>query len=108
MYIAGRDTWRIEIDEPSVLRVALYIRDAESLPLIGNPEIPPLEPSPDVWPVWARRAPGPLEVVSGRYGIDRTAAANQWARWWRHLLDSGDTSLKELRPPKFSLFWRFP
>jgi hypothetical protein len=108
MYIAGRDTWRIEIDEPSVLRIALYIRDVEELPVEGEPEIPVLEPSPAVWPVWARRAPGPLEAVGDRYSIDKEAAANQWARWWRHLLDTGDTALKELRPPKFSLFWRFP
>jgi hypothetical protein len=108
MYIAGRDTWRIEIDEPSVLRVALYIRDVEDLPVVLDPEIPPLDPGPQIWPVWARRAPGPLEVISRRLLIDRDAAAAQWARWWRHLLDTGDVALKELRPPKFSLFWRFP
>jgi hypothetical protein len=108
MYIAGRDTWRIEIDEPSVLRIALYVRDVEHLPVDTGPEIPPLDPGPEVWPVWARRAPGPLEAVAERYGLDVAVAGSQWFRWWRHLLDAGDVALKELQPPRFSLFWRFP
>jgi hypothetical protein len=108
MYIAGRDTWRIEIDEPSLLRVALYIRDVENLPVDTDPAIPPLEPGPEIWPVWARRAPGPLELISHGHSLDRGAAAGQWVRWWNHLLDVGDTALKELRPPKFPAFSRVP
>lgn len=100
MFIAGRDTWRITIDEPTVLRLALYLRDVERLAVRTDPEIPPLDPGPRVWPVWAHRPRLPAQPL-GDDALDRAAAAEQWALWWAHLLPRGDAALGELRAPSF-------
>jgi hypothetical protein len=100
MYIAGRDTWRITIDEPTVLRLALYVRDVERLPAATDPAIPPLDPGPRTWPVWSHRprSPAPPMPVGA---VDRAAAAEQWTLWWNHLLPRGDAVLGDLRGPAF-------
>lgn len=100
MYIAGRDTWRITIDEPTVLRLALYLRDVERLPVRTDPELPPLDPGPLTWPVWAHRPLRPAPPMAPD-AVDRAAAAQQWTLWWNHLLPLGDAALGELRGPSF-------
>ena len=100
MYIAGRGAWRITIDEPTVLRMALYLRDIEGLAVQADPEIPPLDPGPHTWPVWAHRPLRPAPPLPGD-AVDRTAAAAQWALWWEHLLPLGDAALGELHGPSF-------
>ncbi len=100
MFIAGRDTWRITIDEPTVLRLALYLREVEQLPVRLDPPIPALEPGPRTWPVWARRPTHPALPLAAD-ALDRDAAAEQWALWWQHLLPLGDAALAELRGPAF-------
>lgn len=112
MLIAGTERWKVTITEPEVLRIALYIRDAAGLRPVTDPAIPPLDPPADLWPVWARR---PVEVSAaaprralGRREIDPEAAAEQWARWWRHCLDLGTSAIDELRPPQFPDFGQVP
>lgn len=100
MFIAGRGTWRITIDEPTVLRLALYLRDVERLPVRCDPQIPPLEPGPRTWPVWARRPLHPAATLDDP-SLDREAVAEQWVLWWNHLLRLGDAALGELRSPSF-------
>lgn len=100
MFIAGRGTWRIAIDEPVVLRLALYLRDVENLPVDTDPAIPPLDPAPGTWPVWARRPLHPATSLPPD-ALDRRAAAAQWVLWWDHLLPLGDAARGELRSPSF-------
>ena len=59
MFIAGTERWKITIAEPEALRIALYVRDVAGLHPVTDPQIPPLDPPADVWPVWSRR---PVEV----------------------------------------------
>jgi hypothetical protein len=100
MYIAGRDTWRITIDEPTVLRLALYVREVERLRVSTDPPIPPLDPGPRTWPVWSHRPRSPAPPMEAG-AVDRAAAGQQWALWWNHLLPQGDSALVELRGPAF-------
>lgn len=107
MYIAGSDTWRITIDEPSVLRIALYLRDVQDLSPHTEPEIPPLDPGPATWPVWARRPsnpapPLPMSAAEGQL------AADQWAQWWSLLLLDGGAAAQHLRAPSFPALVRLP
>lgn len=108
MFIAGRGNWRISIDEPAACRIALYLRDVEGLAVKTDPSIPPLEPPPRAWPAWARRPEHIAEPLGSTAGIDRIAAAGQWARWWRHLLQVGDAALAEMRPPSFAALSGLP
>jgi len=107
MYIAGRDTWRITIDEPTVLRLALYVRDVEHLRVATDPPIPPLDPGPRTWPVWSHRPRSPAPPIQAGT-IDRAAAGQQWALWWNHLLPRGDSALVELRGPAFHVLSGLP
>ncbi len=107
MFIAGRDTWRITIDEPSALRVALYIRDVQRLDARTNPAIPPLDPGPDIWPVWSgrpRRPAPPLPTDAA----GRRRAAEEWALWWAHLLPLADGGLGELAGDSLPALARLP
>ncbi len=108
MFITGRGTWRVAIDEPAALRLALYVRDIEDLPVEQDPPIPPLEPGPSRWPVWARRPARPAAALDRTADIDRVAAADQWARWWRHLLARPETTVAELGAPVFPAFAALP
>lgn len=107
MFIAGRQTWRISLDEPQVLRTALYIRDVAGLHPASDPAIPPLDPPPTVWPVWAGNRPAPPDLPP-LSEADRRAAEAQWIRWWDHLLARGFTAEDELQPPTFKAFAHLP
>ena len=107
MYIAGRGAWRITIDEPTVLRLALYLRDVERLAVRTDPEIPPLDPGPHSWPAWAHRPLHPAPPLPGD-AVDRAAAAQQWTLWWEHLLPLGDAALGELRGPSYAALAGLP
>lgn len=100
MFIAGRGTWRVTIDEPTVLRLALYLRDVEDLPVRTDPPLPPLDPAPRAWPVWTHRPMHPAPPLAPG-AFDRRAGAEQWTLWWEHLLPLGDAALGELRSPAF-------
>lgn len=113
MFIAGTERWKIVLDEPEALRIALYVRDVAGLEPVTVPAIPPLDPSVDVWPVWSRRpievqSPGGVKLRGGRR-IDLDTAAGQWARWWAHALREGPSvALDDLRPPNFPAFSAVP
>ncbi len=105
MLIAGTQRWKITITEPEALRIALYVRDVAGLEPVTVPEIPPLDPPADVWPVWSRR---PVEVQAtrgvkllGGRDVDVGIASGQWARWWRHALEVGASAIDDFRPPAF-------
>jgi hypothetical protein len=105
MFIAGTERWKITIAEPEALRIALYVREVAGLQPVTIPQIPPLDPPTDVWPVWSRR-PAPVEpagavrLLGGR-DVDVEIASGQWARWWRHALELGTEAIDDLRPPGF-------
>ncbi|GAA2005335.1 hypothetical protein JL107_04865 [Nakamurella flavida] len=98
MLIAGRDRWRIRLDEPAALQIALYVRDVAGLRPEIRPEIPALDPPATVWPVWVRRPSGTSRPAPT---VDPTSASEQWAGWWTHLLLSGQDGFGDLRPPAF-------
>ena len=104
MLIAGTERWKVTIVEPEALRIALYVRDIEGLTPTTHPDIPPLDPAVDVWPVWSRR-PQPLPATGSRLpggrDVDPLIAAGEWARWWRHALELGTSAIDELKPPGF-------
>ncbi len=105
MFIAGTQRWKVTIAEPEALRIALYVRDVAGLEPVTIPQIPPLDPPADVWPVWSRRpvevpASRGVELLGGR-NIDVAIASGQWARWWRHALEVGTSAIDDFRPPAF-------
>ncbi|WP_029136508.1 hypothetical protein [Nakamurella lactea] len=96
MYIAGRESWKISIDEPQVLRIALYLREVCALTPHTDPDIPPLDPPASAWPAWVRRPADPdLPELAP---LERAAASVQWTRWWNHALDIGAPALRDLAP----------
>jgi len=106
MFIAGTEWAKITIAEPEALRIALYIRDVAGLVPETDPDIPPMDPPADVWPVWFRRpvevpTGGGVKLLGGR-DIDLRIASAQWARWWTHTLEVGTTAMDDLRPPAFT------
>ena len=105
MFIAGTQRWKVTIAEPESLRIALYVRDVAGLEPVTVPEIPPLDPPADVWPVWSRRpvevpSAGGVKLLGGR-DVDVAIASGQWARWWRHALEVGPSAIDDFRPPAF-------
>jgi len=74
MQLAGTSSWRIGTDEPQLLLMALYVRDASGLRPQVDPNIPPLEPAV------------PLD---DRAAASNGAASLQWAGWWQKLLEGG-------------------
>lgn len=103
MYVAGRSHWKITLDNPRVLRVALYLRAAAGLTPPTRPEIPALETGITVWPVWARARAVQEPLALSRE--DLGAASIGWVRWWNHVLEEGATSwgeLTELGLPAFA------
>jgi hypothetical protein len=74
MQLAGTTSWRIGTDEPQLLLMALYVRDASGLRPQGDPNIAPLEPAV------------PLD---NRAAAFTRAASVQWAGWWHQLLEGG-------------------
>jgi len=74
MQLAGSTSWRIGTDEPQLLLMALYVRDAFGLRPQVDPNIPPLEP------------PVPLDDRASAFN---SVASVQWMGWWLQLLDAG-------------------
>ncbi|MET3808505.1 hypothetical protein ABIB25_005534 [Nakamurella sp. UYEF19] len=116
MYIAGTESCQISVDEPSVLAIALYLREAAGVAELATPDIPILDPSSSIWPAWARRPSIglPTGVRDAVYGdlppglVDREQVALEWTRWWRHLLLVGSAGEDDLRPPRFAAFQASP
>lgn len=106
MQIQGRKRWRILLDEPEILQVALYIRDIAGLKTESHPDLPPLDPSVRVWPTWVRR-PSVSAPAQPRQ-VDLVNAADEWSRWWTHLLFKEDAAKRELTPPNFASFAGVP
>ncbi|MDQ2849025.1 MAG: hypothetical protein M3Y77_22445 [Actinomycetota bacterium] len=106
MYVAGRESWKISIDEPQVLRIALYLRDIVGLAPRTVPDIPPLDPPPTAWPAWVRRPEEPAPVRLSE--VQREAASAQWALWWNEALAGGASALQELAQPSFKSFAQLP
>lgn len=106
MYVAGRESWKISIDEPQVLRIALYLRDIVGLAPRTVPDIPPLDPPPTAWPAWVRRPDEPAPVRLSE--VQREAASAQWALWWNEALARGASALQELSQPSFKSFAQLP
>jgi hypothetical protein len=74
MQLAGTTSWRISTDEPQLLVMALYVRDAAGLRPQIDPDIPALEPAvPD----------------DDKAASVKAAASVQWASWWQRLLEGG-------------------
>ena len=70
MQIAGRTSWRFEESDGGNLDRALFARDAARLEIPPAPDIPP-----------------PLSsTIDRQLAPPSTAAAGQWAVWWRGLI----------------------
>ena len=106
MFIAGTERWKITIAEPEALRIALYVRDVAGLEPVTGPEIPPLDPPADVWPVWSRRpvevqSAGGVRLLGGR-DVDLEIASGQWAGGGGTRCETGPSAMDDFRPPHFS------
>ena len=87
MQLAGTTSWKMGTDEPQSLLMALYVRDAAALRPRIDPDLPPLEP-----PVPLDQEQLPMTSV----------ASDQWADWWRQLLDGGGFWPDHKSPPDMS------
>lgn len=110
MYIAGSESSSISVDEPAILTIALYIREAAGLAGCTVPEIPLLDPSSQIWPVWGARPSNGLLVLPDPFtgALDREQTALEWQRWWRHILADGSSAMADLKPPRFPAFANTP
>jgi hypothetical protein len=87
MQLAGTTSWKMGTDEPQSLLMALYVRDAAGLRPRIDPDLPPLEPA-----VPFDREHHPMTSV----------ASDQWADWWRQLLEGGGFWPDHKSPPDMS------
>jgi hypothetical protein len=87
MQLAGTTSWKMGTDEPQSLLTALYVRDAAGLRPQVDPDLPPLEPAV------------PLDHELPRMA---SVASDQWADWWRQLLDGGGFWPDHMSPPDMS------
>src|SRR5487761_400312 len=87
MQLAGTTSWAISTDEPLMLLLALYVRDASGLHPHPELELPALEPDvlPDIGPA-----------------LPEGAAANQWEAWWHEILAGGGFWPEDLDPHDFA------
>ncbi len=110
MYIVGSGSCQISVDEPAPLIIALYIREVIGISGLTAPEIPPLDPSSQIWPAWAARPSDGLVTLPDPFAglLDREQTAREWARWWRHAVAEGPAGAGSLRPPRFSAFATTP
>src|SRR5215831_5793137 len=69
MQLAGTQSWRMACDEPRLLVLALYVRDAAGLDAAADPPVARLQPA-----------------VAGAGDAAPEAAAAQWTAWWSHLV----------------------
>lgn len=106
MYIVGPESCQISVDEPSVLVIALYIREIAGLTVLTAPDIPVLDPSCNIWPVWARRPSNGVVALPDPFAgpLDREQTAREWSRWWRHAVAAGSAAGDDLQSPRFSAF----
>jgi hypothetical protein len=87
MHVAGTRSWAISTDEPLMLLLALYVRDASGLHPHPELDIPALEPAV-------------LPEISSAVAED--AAVNQWEAWWREILEGGGFWPDDLDPRDFA------
>jgi hypothetical protein len=73
MQLAGMTSWRIAIDEPKSLLIALFVRDSAGLRPELESDVPPLEP----------------QVSFSEASASNAIAFRQWADWWNQLLEGG-------------------
>jgi hypothetical protein len=106
MYIVGSESCSISVDEPATLVVALYLREIIGISALTAPDIPLLDPSPEIWPAWAARpSDGLVDLPDPFTGLlDREQTAREWARWWRQALAVGSDAAGKLQPPRFGAF----
>jgi hypothetical protein len=90
--VEGEPGWQIAVDQPQLLLVAMYVRDAAALKPPVEVELPPLDP--------------PVEHVDTQ-GLDTDAAGAQWAQWWDRALVP-DAGFDDFVPPDFPGFDEMP
>lgn len=74
MQLVGSPSWRLSLDSPQTLDIALFVRDSVGL-------FPP--PSDEVPPVLAARISDHTAVLTDAARIE---AGEQWLGWWRRLI----------------------
>jgi hypothetical protein len=87
MQLAGTTSWKMGTDEPQSLLMALYVRDAAGLRPRIDPDLPPLEPAV------------PFDHEQAHLAA---IASDQWADWWRQLLEGGGFWPDHKSPPDMS------
>ncbi len=87
MQLSGTTSWATSTDEPLMLLLALYVRDASGLHPHLESDIPALEPAvlPDI------SSPAPEDV-----------ALNQWEAWWHEILEGGGLWPENVDPHDFA------
>src|SRR5215472_387183 len=80
MRVAGTESWRMACDEPRLLVLALYVRDAAGLDAAADPPVARLEPA----------------VPAAGEAVPEDAAA-QWTAWWSHLVASEPAVMRAIQ-----------
>jgi hypothetical protein len=73
MQVAGSPSWRLSLDSPQTLDIALFVRDSVGLVAPPSDEVPP---------VLAARVSDYTAVLTDAARIE---AGAQWLEWWRRL-----------------------
>ena len=83
MLAAGTTSWAMSIDEPLMLLIALYVRDASGLHSHLESEIQALEPAvlPDIGS-----------------SVPQGVASRQWEHWWHEILEGGGLWPEDVDP----------
>jgi hypothetical protein len=74
MRVKGSASWRLSLDNPQSLDIALFVRDSVGLVAPPSPEVPPL---------LALRTSDHTAVLTDAARIE---AGGQWLGWWRRLI----------------------
>ncbi len=74
MQLAGSPSWRLSLDNPQTLDIALFVRDSVGLVAPPRPEVPP---------AFAARVSDHTAVLTDPARIQ---AGEQWLEWWGRLI----------------------
>jgi hypothetical protein len=86
VYVAGTKSWAMSTDEPLMLLLALYVRDASGLHPHLKSDIPALEPvvPPDIGSCLPENIP-----------------SRRWETWWHEILEGGGLWPEDVDPHDF-------
>jgi hypothetical protein len=86
MFAAGTTSWAMSTDEPLMLLLALYVRDAAGLHPRLESGIPALEPA---------------VLPDNDSSLPEDVASRQWEAWWHEILEGGGLWPEDVDPHDF-------